>query len=77
MKEAGLEGRCLHGLRKSATETLAELGLTNHQIMAITGHTTLKEVDRYTKDAERRRMAESGYGSLNDQFTHLLDEMQG
>jgi hypothetical protein len=30
-----------------------------HEIAAITGHATLKELERYTKDAQRRRLAAS------------------
>lgn len=54
-----LKGRGLsaHGLRKAAARRLAEAGCTAHQIMSITGHTTLKEVERYTKAAEQERMA--------------------
>jgi hypothetical protein len=29
-----------------------------HQIQAITGHTTLKEIERYTKAARQKLMAE-------------------
>ncbi|MGE0743127.1 MAG: tyrosine-type recombinase/integrase [Hyphomonadaceae bacterium] len=54
LKGAGLSA---HGLRKAAARRLAEAGCTAHQIMAITGHTTLKEVARYTKAAEQERLA--------------------
>ena len=58
-KEAGLPARCSsHGLRKAGARLLAERGRTAHQIMAVTGHTTLKEVDRYTKAASQKRLAE-------------------
>jgi hypothetical protein len=33
-------------------------GCSALEIMAITGHKTLKEVERYTKDADQERMAE-------------------
>ena len=50
--EAGLPDRCVtHGLRKAAARRLAEAGATTHQIMAITGHKSLAEVERYTKEA--------------------------
>jgi integrase len=55
---AGLPKRCKpHGLRKAACRRLADAGCTAHEIMAISGHTTLKEVVRYTKDADRERLA--------------------
>jgi integrase len=41
---AGLPQCSAHGLRKAGTARLAELGRTDRQIMAITGHVTKKEV---------------------------------
>jgi len=56
--DAGLPKRCVvHGLRKAAARRLAEKGCTPHHIMSITGHTTLKEVERYTKAFDRERLA--------------------
>jgi hypothetical protein len=43
--------------RKGAARRLAEHGCTPHEIAAITGHATLKEIERYTKDAERKVLA--------------------
>jgi len=57
--EAGLpRGYNAHGLRKAALRRLAEAGCTVHEIMAISGHKTLAEVERYTKAASRALMAE-------------------
>jgi hypothetical protein len=39
---------------------LAEHGNTTHELMAISGHRTLSEVQRYTDDADRKRLATSG-----------------
>jgi integrase len=56
--KAGLGSQCtFHGLRKAACRRLAEAGCTAHEIMSISGHTTLKEVARYTKAVEQARMA--------------------
>jgi integrase len=56
--EAGLPERCVfHGLRKAALTRLAEAGCTVHQIAAVSGHKTLKEIERYTKAADQRRLA--------------------
>jgi integrase len=55
--EAGLKHCSAHGLRKAAARRLAENDRSSHQIMAITGHTTLKEVDRYTRAANQRKLA--------------------
>lgn len=57
--EAGLTDCSVHGLRKAAASRLAEIGCTEQEIMAITGHTTSKEVARYTRAASRRLRAES------------------
>ena len=57
--EAGLPHCTFHGLRKGASRRLAENGCTPHEIAAITGHATLKEIERYTRDAERKRLAQS------------------
>jgi len=46
-----------HGLRKAACRRLAEAGCTTHEIMAISGHKSLAEVERYTREAERARLA--------------------
>jgi integrase len=56
-KDAGLENCSAHGLRKAASRRLAEAGCTAHQIMAWTGHKTLKEVTRYTAAADRSELA--------------------
>lgn len=54
---AGVHGRTPHGVRKAADRELAEAGSTPHEIGAIDGHTTLKEVERYTRSANRTKMA--------------------
>lgn len=56
---AGLPHCSAHGLRKAAARRLAEAGCSAHEIMAITGHQTLKEVERYTREAGRRNLADS------------------
>jgi integrase len=56
--EAGLpNGLSAHGLRKACARRIAEQGGTAHEIAAVTGHTTLGEVQRYTQRADRRRLA--------------------
>ena len=44
-----------HGVRKATSTALAEAGATPHEIMAVTGHQTLEEVERYTKAASRKK----------------------
>jgi integrase len=55
---AGLPRRCKpHGLRKAACRRLAEAGCSGNEIMAISGHATLKELVRYTAAADQARLA--------------------
>ncbi|RWX72505.1 tyrosine-type recombinase/integrase [Mesorhizobium sp. M2A.F.Ca.ET.039.01.1.1] len=57
--KAGLPHCSAHGLRKATSARLAELGCSDREIMAITGHQTMKEVTRYTKSARQRVLAAS------------------
>jgi integrase len=66
--EAGLPARCrLHGLKKGGMRRLAEAGGTAHELMAFSGHKTLTEVQRYTADADRKRLADAAMAKLRDQ----------
>ncbi len=63
--DAGLpNGNSAHGLRKATARRLAELGCTAHQIAAVTGHATLAEIQRYTKAADRKRLAREAMKKL-------------
>jgi integrase len=55
--EAGCSSVSAHGLRKAAATRLADIGCSASMIAAITGHTTLREVSRYTAAADRRKLA--------------------
>jgi integrase len=56
--EAGLPKRCVpHGLRKGGSKLMADSGATPHEIMAVTGHRTMKEVTRYTEAYDRKHAA--------------------
>ena len=57
-EQAGIKDRSIHGLRKARCRRLAEAGCTAHEIMSISGHKSLKEVERYTKAASQEMMAE-------------------
>jgi integrase len=48
-----------HGLRKVALTRLALAGCTVHEIAAMSGHKTLREVERYTKAADQAKLARS------------------
>jgi integrase len=55
---AGLPKECsVHGLRKAACRRLAEAGCSANEIAAISGHASLREVERYTKAVDQARMA--------------------
>lgn len=71
--EAGLPHCSLHGLRKAAARRLAEAGCTAHQIAAMTGHTTLKEVEHYTKAAEQSRLAEQAQTKMANQSERVAN----
>ena len=53
-----------HGLRKATGRRLAEIGCTAHQIASILGHASLSEVQRYTKAADRKRLAREAMAKL-------------
>jgi integrase len=55
--EAGLRGLSAHGLRKAAATRLANHGATAHELMAWFGWSTLREAERYTRTADRERLA--------------------
>jgi integrase/recombinase XerD len=57
--EAGLPHCSAHGLRKPAAARLAERGATAHEIMAISGHRSLEEVERYTRAAQQGKLADA------------------
>ena len=62
---AGLPPKCRpHGLRKSAMRRLAEHDATSKQIMAVSGHKTSREVDRYTEAANQKNLARAGMAKL-------------
>jgi integrase/recombinase XerD len=62
--QAGLQACSAHGLRKALCARLAERGATPHEIMAISGHRTLEEVERYTRAASNVLLANSGMARL-------------
>jgi integrase len=58
--QAGLPQDCVfHGLRATGCTKLADAGCSAHQIAAWSGHMTLREVERYTKSADQKRLARS------------------
>jgi integrase len=65
---AGLPARCVpHGLRKATLRRLAEHGATAKQIAAVSGHETLREIERYTRAADQAVLSRSAIGRLPDE----------
>lgn len=56
--EAGLTEVSAHGLRKTALQTMAEEGHSSHELGAIGGHESLAEIERYTRNANQKKLAE-------------------
>ena len=56
-----------HGLRKAAARRPAEAGCTAHEIAAITGHASLKQVAHYTKAVDQRRLAAAAMDKVRTQ----------
>lgn len=56
-RRIGIYGKSIHGIRKTTASILAENGCSPHQIRAITGHTSLREVERYTLEADQKKLA--------------------
>jgi integrase len=75
-REAGLPaGLSAHGLRKAACRRLAEAGCSANQIAAISGHASLREVERYTKAANQKRMAQAAIKAISG--TTLANPVSG
>ncbi len=65
IRSAGLPLDCQpHGLRKAAGRRMAEAGCTSHEIMSVLGHRTLAEAERYTRDADQKRLASKAMDKL-------------
>jgi len=65
-REAGLPAPAsVHGLRKAACRRLAELGCSASVIAAISGHSSLREITRYTAAADQVRLARQGIEALS------------
>jgi integrase len=62
--EAGLPHCSAHGLRKAACRRLAEAGCSAKQIAAISGHQTLREVERYTRAADQKKLASQALAQM-------------
>jgi integrase len=65
-REAGIPpGYSFHSLRKSCLRRLAEAGCSAPQIMAISGHKSMAEVQRYIDAVNQERMGEQAIARTN------------
>lgn len=64
--EAGLPGCSAHGLRKAACRRLAEIGCSAPEIQSISGHKSLREVQRYIEDVNQARLARSAMAKMTN-----------
>jgi enterobacteria phage integrase len=70
---AGLPLDCQpHGLRKAAGRRLAEAGCSAHEIMAVLGHKTLAEAERYTREADQARLASEAMKKLEGRSANRI-----
>jgi integrase len=69
---AGLPGLSAHGLRKAMCRKLAEAGCSANQIASVSGHKTLREVQRYTQAADQKAMAEAAMKAMEEQKRSVL-----
>lgn len=58
-RAAGLPQCSAHGLRKTGATRLADRGLSESVIMSWTGHQTTKEILRYTRARDQKRLSDS------------------
>lgn len=58
-RKIGLDGKCVHGIRKTTASILAEAGCTVWEIAAITGHASIRELEAYAVGREQKRLAQS------------------
>jgi integrase len=73
---AGLPAKCVpHGLRKALMRRLAESGRTTKEIASVSGHKTLKEVERYTEAANQARLARAAMGQGEQKSTEEVSNL--
>jgi integrase len=77
-RDAGLpKGTAAHGFRKAACRRLAEAGCSASEIMAISGHKSLSEVQRYCSAADQTRMAHAAQAKARKAFRTKAETASG
>jgi integrase len=65
-RAAGLPPDCVtHGLRKAQITRLAESGASAKEIASVSGHKTLREIERYTAAADQKGLSRAAMARLN------------
>jgi integrase len=67
-------GYSLHGLRKLCVCRLIERGCSPHEVMSVTGHQTLTEIDRYARAYFRQKAKLRVYDNWRAHATKLISE---
>ena len=62
--EAGIGDLSSHGIRKGMGDLMAEAGVSQHQIMAVMGHTEARTSEVYTRGAKRAVLAADAMRAL-------------
>jgi integrase len=76
--EAGLVKKSAHGVRKIGASRAAEAGLTVNELEALFGWTGGAMASRYTKAANKKRLAASAMEKIeNAQRPHPMQEVRG
>ena len=65
-----------HGLGKAAGRRLAEAGCTAHQIMAVLGHKTLADAERYTREADQAQLAMEAMMKLEGRRANIIAQTE-
>jgi integrase len=64
LRDMGVSGYAIHGLRKNAAIELDNAGCSTQEIASITGHRTLAMVAHYSKQRDQRRHARAAMDKL-------------
>jgi integrase len=65
-KAAGMNDRTAHGVRKAAARRFAEVGATVNELMAIFGWTDPEMALKYTREADKKRLAAQAIARLQE-----------
>lgn len=63
-RDAGIPHCNIHGVRKAAATRLAEAEGTENEIAALLAHSNTRQASTYTKKADKRRLADTGFAKL-------------